>query len=115
MMIPMQNIEDDARLSNILEAMCEASYRITRPAYYETALKEKGTRDEQSKQVLDMILDSRVYDLAYISMQGSVWSIGSMVANGTTNFARTWDRQSGRLQTVLQDMVDTIIEKNAVD
>ncbi len=113
MMIPMQNVNDDARLGTILEAMCEASYRITRPAYYETALKEKGTRDEESKQALDMILASRIYDLAYISAQGSVWTIGGMVAAESTAFARQWDRQSDRLQRSLQTMVDKIIENNS--
>ena len=113
MVIPSQNTSDDERLGNILEAMCEASYRITRPAYYETALKEKGTRDEESKQILDLILDSRTYDLAYISASGLAWMIGGMIAAENDAFARQWQKQGERVQATLQDLVDSIIENNA--
>lgn len=113
MVIPLQNTSDDERLGNILEAMCEASYRITRPAYYETALKEKGTRDEESKQILDLILDSRTYDLAYISASGLAWMIGGMIAAENDAFARQWQKQGERVQATLQDLVDSIIENNA--
>lgn len=113
MIIPMQNCEDDDRLGTILEAMCEASYRITRPAYYEQALKEKGTRDEESKKVLDLILDSRTYDLAYISANGLAWMVGSMVATGNSSFSREWRKKGERVQRSVQDTVDRIIENNA--
>ncbi len=113
MMIPTQNFGHDDYLSKVLEAMCEASYRITRPAYYEIALKEKGARDEESKQILDIILDARVYDLAYITSQGGVITIGETIAAGSTAFARLWDRQSERIQRELQEMVDDIIENAA--
>ena len=46
----------------MLEALaCESHNRVI-PTYYETALKSKFTRDEQSAQILDLIMNTRVYD-----------------------------------------------------
>ena len=113
MIIPMQNDADDDRLGNILEAMCEASYRITRPAYYEIALKEKMLRDENSKKALDIILESRTYDLAYISASGLAWLVGGMVAANNSSFSRMWQRQGSRIEKTVQSMIDSIIENNS--
>ncbi len=110
MFIPIHNTAEDAYLTTVLDAMGEASYKITRPGYYEVALKEKGTRDETSKKVLDMILNARVYDLAYICSSGVAWMVGSMVAAGETGFARKWDKQSQRQIKLVQDYVDQILE-----
>ena len=35
------------------------------PAYYEVALKKKYTYDDESVKMLDMIVDSRVFDFGY--------------------------------------------------
>ncbi len=46
-----------------LEALaCEYANNVV-PAYYETALKNKATRDEESQEMLDIIFNSRVIDL----------------------------------------------------
>ena len=36
------------------------------PAYYETALKYKGTRDEKSVEILDMIVANVIFDFGYV-------------------------------------------------
>lgn len=54
------------RSAAFLEAMCAESYRSVVPAYYETAVKVKYTRDNQTAQMLDMIVDSIYLDVAYL-------------------------------------------------
>ena len=49
-----------------MEALCSESYRYVTPAYYETALKVKYTRDDETSRMLDMIRDSVKFDFAYI-------------------------------------------------
>ncbi len=110
MLIPIQNAADDERLGTILEAMCEVSYRLVRPAYYEVSLKEKGTRDEESKEILNIILDARTYDLAYISATGPAWMIGEMVGYEETAFARRWEQDGESIIYEVQDIIDKIIE-----
>ena len=112
MIIPMQNCNDDDRLSNILGALCEASYRITRPAYYENALKQKGTRDDESIEILDLILDTRTYDLAYLSAKGVAWTVGGLVAAKSSKFQRTWASKGARTINEIQEMIDNILENN---
>jgi len=56
-----QNIE---RTGIILEALAGESYYTVRPAYYEISINGKFLRDEESIEMLDIILDTRVFDLA---------------------------------------------------
>lgn len=46
----------------VLEAMACDSYRDVKPAYYETSLKVKYTRDDESAKMLDIIFENRVFD-----------------------------------------------------
>jgi len=50
----------------IYEAMSAEGYKQIFPAYYEIALKQKFTYDDESVKVLDMINDVRVLDFSYI-------------------------------------------------
>ncbi len=56
----------DQEMSTILaEALaCEAKYTVT-DAYYEMNLKTKAARDEESSAMLDIIFETRVYDLGW--------------------------------------------------
>ena len=47
-----------------LEAMAYHSYKLVRPAYYETALSERYMQDPQSKEVLDMIFGTLYFDFS---------------------------------------------------
>ena len=47
------------RTGIITEALSAESYKRVIPAYYETALKTKYARDDESVQMLDMIANSR--------------------------------------------------------
>ena len=62
--MPMGNA--DPEMSTILaEALaCESKYTVT-DAYYDVNLKTKAARDEQSAAMLDIIFETRVYDLGW--------------------------------------------------
>ena len=47
----------------VLETLNFLSYRDVIPAYYEVVLKQKVTRDSESAQMLDLILNSIYYDV----------------------------------------------------
>ncbi|MBQ8578736.1 MAG: hypothetical protein IJ449_12345 [Clostridia bacterium] len=53
-----------------LEAMAYYSYYNVTPVYYETALKTKYTRDDLSSQIIDLIHDTSMTDLAYAYSSG---------------------------------------------
>ena len=61
-----KSVQDYEFVGIITEALNAESYKIVFPAYYEVALKTKYTHDDESIKMLDMIVDSRVFDFGYV-------------------------------------------------
>lgn len=62
--MPYSNV-DLSHSAILAEALaCEGMYTVT-PAYYEMTLKNKSARDEESAKMLDIIFETRVYDLGW--------------------------------------------------
>ena len=89
----------------VLEAMAIESYRLLRPAYYETALKEKYSRDPESAEMLDLLRDS-VYE-AFASVYSE--SIGGGIGSTGKGINRLFD------EAYEKDMnsIASLYEKNA--
>ena len=63
-MIALPNvIEDIERTANIVEDLNYYSEIIVKPAWYDTLLSRRYTRDDESEKSLDLILEGRVYDI----------------------------------------------------
>lgn len=60
------SISDPDFVGTIVEALNAESYKRTIPVYYDIVLKTKGSRDEESVAMLDMIFDGRVFDFGYV-------------------------------------------------
>lgn len=58
-------VEDAERTSAIIEAIGFYSHEYIIPAYYDKTLNGQYTRDEESSAMLDIIFDTRAYDLGY--------------------------------------------------
>ena len=50
----------------LAEALCAESHETVIPAYYQSSLKDKASRDEDSLEMLDLIHNSRRYDFGYL-------------------------------------------------
>lgn len=61
--ITVQNTE---KVGAILEALSYYSYKYLVPAYYDINLKTKFSRDDESSEMLDIIMDGRVFDFGYV-------------------------------------------------
>ena len=107
MVIPV-TVGDLEKTGVITEAMCAESYKQVIPAYYDTALKYKGTRDATSIEILDMIVNARVFDMGYVydGWKGASFLIQNMVRSAGSNFASTW---AGKETSVLAHY-DEVIE-----
>ena len=55
-------VSDTSFAGAMMEAMACESYNSVIPVYYEKALKTKFSRDSQSGEILDMLMQNRVYD-----------------------------------------------------
>ena len=64
------SIQDPVFTGIISEALNAESWKTTTPAFYDTALKYKGARDQESIKMLDMIVNSRTVDFGYIYAGG---------------------------------------------
>lgn len=51
-------------LAAVLECMAYHSYKLVRPAYYDTSLSSRYMQDPQSKEILDLIFDSLNFDFS---------------------------------------------------
>ncbi|MBQ7298292.1 MAG: hypothetical protein IJW77_00440 [Clostridia bacterium] len=95
----------------IIEAMAAKSVGTVTEAYYDKALTYKYMRDEESAKMLDIILASRIYDLAYIYDWGSLFSqMFSLIVSGKDTVASTWDKRLSAAGKALTKTVDAYKE-----
>ena len=73
-------VEDPELSGQILEALCAVGNHEVIPAFYEVSLKTKFSRDAESEAMIDIIRDSLIYDLGYIS-GNTIQGTGEMLAN----------------------------------
>ena len=59
----------------MLEAMAYYSTDTLRKGYYTYVLGEKGSRDDESKQMLDLIFRTRINDLGFVYDWGGMITI----------------------------------------
>jgi len=73
--VPVTTV-DTALTGKVCEAMSYYSYKDVVPAYYDVALKDKYSRDENTRQMLDIIREGAVmpFEYAYSTMiSGQYW------------------------------------------
>ena len=100
-------VSDVERTSILTEAMFAESRYTTRVAFYEQTLKKKYSPDEETKLVLDQVIENRTYDLGAIYGWGSVISrTYTLMENRSTNWASAWKS----LERVVQRAVDSTVK-----
>lgn len=106
--MPAANQNPD-ETSLVIEALACASADTLTPAYYEKALERKYMRDEESRAMLDIILDSRVYDLCSLYDWGGVYSIiGSMVNSSSTDFMSSYAKKESAAVKAIEKFCDEL-------
>ncbi len=93
-----------------LEAMGAESYRTVIPAYYETALKVKYSRDDETSRVLDGIRDSVKFDFGYIynaSINTPMTQFRSLVQTDAEKAASTLASNMQKCDAKLQELLTT--------
>ena len=97
---------DPEMASIIIEAMAAKSVYTVTEAYYDKALTYKYMRDEESAEMLDLILSSRVYDLAYIYDWGNLFtSLHSFITSGKDTVSSTWQKKLSSAEKALDKTI----------
>lgn len=106
--VPVTNDHLDMT-GNVLEATGYYSQQYVTPAYIEKSIQGKTFRDEESTAMLELILDSRVYELAAIYNWGSINSMfGGFATSTKSQFASTYAGKEKGATTALEKTVDEI-------
>ena len=95
-----------------LEAMSAESFRTVTPAYFETAIKAKYSRDSETSQMLDLIVSGVYLDYAYIYGQSLSTPIDTI--RGFLGDATSCENSQSKLKSLEKaalKMFDKIIEK----
>ena len=90
-----KTVSNPDRSGLIIEALTAQSLETISPVYYDTAIRGKYTRDEESLEMLDYILKNRVYDLSVIFAWGGIYDKYTEVAargNSGTNPVNTYEK-----------------------
>ncbi len=99
------------RTGIILEAITYESSKTSYPAYIETSIKTKYSRDEDSIAMLDLIFANRAYDIGFIFNWGSCNSFwtGLLVASPdySSSAAKNAEKYVSEMQKTL-DLLDSM-------
>lgn len=103
--------KDAALTSKVAEAMSYYGWKDVVPAYYEVALKEKYTRDEDVKEMLDIIRNSAhmSFTFAYSTMFTPFPNVITEFSNKSVNssIASIYDSNKPQWEATLEMIVDT--------
>lgn len=108
--VPVTNNEPE-KAGLILEALAYYSVDTLTHAYYDIALNDRYSRDEESGEMLDIIFASRVYDFGFIYNIGGLGSlIETMYSGKNNNFASRYEKLESKAQTALDELVSAFAD-----
>jgi hypothetical protein len=100
--IPAMVREED-KVGAIVEALSYYSYQYVVPAYYEINLKTKFTRDDESAEMLDIIMDGRVFDFGYVYDNWIIaFQFQELIRSKKDSFVSTMEKNMPKAQKNLE-------------
>ncbi len=100
---------DLERTSIILEALAVESKNYVIPAVYEKAVKNKGIRDDESLEMLDIIQQYRILDLGDTIWQEAIRnSFIDVIKKNQSNIASTTEKMAKSIESKLDKAVEQI-------
>lgn len=103
--------EDYEFVGAMVEALAAESYKMVRPAIYETTLKTKFARDLESEEMLDLVSKNIVIDFGFIynNWQGFAFTLWELMEKPSSDFASYYERSLGRAQKNYDKVIETIL------
>lgn len=102
------DVKDPEMTSIITEALCAESYKQVVPVYYDTALKTKAARDEDSSAMIDIIRDGLTFDFGYLH-SSSIAYVGhlfvGLVRDNNNNIVSIYESNESTYETYLEKVL----------
>ena len=103
-------VPDEHKTALLTEALAFESMFTLTPSFYEVFLDEKILRDDKSKEMIDILFESKVYSLDYMcGITGLSSMVSNIVSSGNNNLAS----KTASIQKSAQKKLDKFIEKFA--
>ncbi|MBQ9780045.1 MAG: hypothetical protein IJW00_03775 [Clostridia bacterium] len=100
---------ENQQFEEVLEAYVVLSYKLVKPAYYDTMLTSRNVRDPDSAEMLDLIFQNRTYDMAmYFTDLGFSSLFSDCVIGNTDNFSSKYTSNSKRFDRQIQNILKHI-------
>lgn len=101
------NIEDPEDVAIVLDNMAYYSQDTVTKAYYEITLKSRDLKDDASERMLDIIFNSRVYDMGYIFNFGGLGMlIETMNNRNSSDFTSNFQAIENQAQHDLEEALE---------
>ena len=110
MMCIPATMQDSERFGIITETLAYTSRNIVLPAYYDVSLTTKFTRDDESSEMIDIIIKNRIFDIGYVynDNTGSLgFIINDLIQAKKTQFASTIEKKEAAALKALQKLIDS--------
>ena len=111
-MIPV-TVEKLSDAGVLTDAMAAYGYDYIRPAVFDNVIMLKGTRDDQSAQIVDLIFQNITFDL---SIDIGLSSINQIVSKsfatqlGKQSVSSLWAAQKDKINSQIQSLMDSFAE-----
>jgi len=91
----------------VMEALSAESYRHVIPAFYEASLSGKVVRDDESMDMLKIIMKNHVFDMAMIFDFGGISAVfNSLAGKGGTSYASEFEKRLDKAKSEIDKIWD---------
>ncbi len=92
----------------VTEVLNAESWKLVSPAYYDVALKVKATRDMESVEMLDLIVNSRIFDFGYVydGWDGPCFMLEHLVQQKNTNFESEYAKEEKTITKQYEKVIE---------
>jgi len=97
--------KDKELASAVIEALAIESRTGVMPQYYETILRTKYTRDDESADMIELIAKSRAYAV-WLDAFGAIDTFSNMIAKGDANLESLYQKNLGKAQSEIAKMIE---------
>lgn len=97
-------VEDVEMVGIITEGLAAEGYRTVIPAVYDKALKGRGTRDEESVRIIDIIQNGCIIDFGFVYEIGGN-TMYSLISKKNKNFASYYEKKEKTWQKKLDSTI----------
>ncbi len=98
-------------IGDIFETWAILSHQYLKPAYYDTVLTSRNVQDADSTEMLDILFQNRVYDMAFYFDLGLSELVKNDVNDNAGKFSSAYKRISSRFDSKLENLMSKLEER----